>query len=93
MKGATRANALAVPQKSVQQTANGHVIFIANGKGLAEVRPVTVGDWVGQEWVITSGLKAGEQVIVDGFMKLAPGMPVKPVPPEQLKAAQPAAGK
>ncbi len=93
LKGATRANALAVPQKSVQQTANGHVIFIANGKGLAEVRPVTVGDWVGQEWVITSGLKAGEQVIVDGFMKLAPGMPVKPVPPEQLKAAQPAAGK
>ncbi len=93
LKGATRANALVVPQKSVQQTANGHVIFIANGKGLAEVRPVAVGDWVGQEWIITSGLKAGEQVIVDGFMKLAPGMPVKLVQPEQLKAVQPAAGK
>ena len=93
LKGAMRANALAVPQKAVQQTANGHVIFIANEKGLAEVRPVIVGAWVGQEWIITNGLKAGEQVIVDGFMKLAPGMPVKLVSPEQQKTAQPAAGK
>ncbi len=94
--GATRPNALAVPQKSVQQTANGHVIFIANQKGQAELRPVTVGDWVGQDWIINQGLKAGERVIVDGFMKLAPGMPVKLVSPDQQKAAQsaqPAAGK
>jgi membrane fusion protein (multidrug efflux system) len=57
---------------------------------------VTVGDWVGQDWIIKAGLKAGEQVIVDGFMKLTPGMPVKVVPPEQQKAvraAKPAAGK
>lgn len=96
LTGSTRPNALAVPQKSVQQTANGHVLYIANAKGLVEVRPVTVGDWVGQDWIIKQGLKAGEQVIVDGFMKLTPGMPVKPVSPEQQKAAptaKPAAGK
>jgi membrane fusion protein (multidrug efflux system) len=94
--GATRPNALAVPQRSVQQTANGHVVFIATPAGVAEVRPVTVGDWVGQEWIINQGVKAGEQVITDGFMKLTPGMPVKPVPPEQQKGvthSQPAAGK
>jgi membrane fusion protein (multidrug efflux system) len=96
LTGATRPNALTVPQKAVQQTANGHVIYIANAKGQVEVRPVTVGDWVGQDWIIKQGLKAGEQVIVDGFMKLTPGMPVKLVSPEQPKAAQaakPAAGK
>ena len=90
LKGATRPNALAVPQKAVQQTANGHMVFIANAKGLVEVRPVTAGEWVGQDWIINQGLKAGEQVIVDGFMKLAPGMPVKLVSPEQQKSAQPA---
>jgi membrane fusion protein, multidrug efflux system len=94
--GETRPNALAVPQKSVQQTANGHVIYIANAKDQVEVRPVTVGDWVGQDWIIKQGLKAGERVIVDGFMRLAPGMKVLPVSPEQQKASQaspPAAGK
>jgi membrane fusion protein (multidrug efflux system) len=96
LTGATRPNVLAVPQKSVQQTANGHVIYIANTKGQAEVRTVTVGDWVGQDWIINQGLKAGELVIVDGFMKLTPGMPVKLVSPEQQKtepAARPAAGQ
>ncbi|MCX6634276.1 MAG: efflux RND transporter periplasmic adaptor subunit [Acidobacteria bacterium] len=93
--GETRPNALAVPQKSVQQTANGHVIYIANAKDQVEVRPVTVGDWVGHDWIIKQGLKAGERVIVDGFMKLEPGMKVLPVSPEQQRAAQaskPAAG-
>jgi membrane fusion protein (multidrug efflux system) len=96
LTGAKRPNVLAVPQKSVQQTSNGHVIYIVNTKGQVDVRPVTVGDWVGPDWIINEGLKAGEQVIVDGIMRLAPGMPVKVVSPEQWKAAQaakPAAGK
>jgi len=86
--GETRPNALAVPQRAVQQTANGHVIYIANAQDQAEVRPVTVGDWVGLDWIIKQGLKAGERVIVDGFLKLEPGMKVLPVSPEQQKAAQ-----
>lgn len=94
--GETRPNALAVPQISVQQTANGHVVYIANAKDQVEVRPVTVGDWVGQDWIINQGLKAGERVIVNGFKKLEPGMKVLPVSPEQQRAAQaskPAAGR
>lgn len=91
--GAMRLNALVVPQKAVQQTAAGHVVFIANEKGQAEVRPVTVGDWVGQDWIINQGVKAGEQVIVAGFMKLAPGTPLKLVSTAAPRAAQPEAGK
>ncbi|MEI7673036.1 MAG: efflux RND transporter periplasmic adaptor subunit, partial [Deltaproteobacteria bacterium] len=96
LTGATRPNALAVPQKAVQQTTNGHLVYIANTKGQAEARPVTVGDWVGQDWIINQGLKAGEQVIVDGFMQLAPGAPIKVISPDQWRdaqAAKPAAGK
>lgn len=78
LKGAQRPDALTVPQRAVQQTSNGHVVFIANN-GKADVRPVVVGGWVGQDWVIEQGLNPGEQVISDGFMRLAPGMPVKVV--------------
>lgn len=77
LHGAKRANALVVPQRAVQQTSNGHVVFLVNEQGKAEVRPVIVGPWTADDWIIESGLSAGEVVISDGFMRLAPGMPVK----------------
>lgn len=77
VKGAIRPNTIVVPQKAVQQTDNGHVVFLATPQGIAEVRPVIVGEWVGNDWIIKQGLKAGEQVITDGFQRLKPGAPVK----------------
>lgn len=77
VKGDTRPNSIVVPQKAVQQTDNGHVVFLATPDGKAEVRPVIVGNWVDNDWVIKQGLKAGEQVITDGFQRLKPGAPVK----------------
>ncbi len=86
--GMTRPNVLAVPQKAVVQTANGHVVYVVTDKGTAELRPVMVGEWVGQDWIITQGLKDGEQVVVVGFQKLgAGGMPVKIVSPGQTEQA------
>ena len=76
LTGANRPNALVVPQRAVQQTANGHVVFVVSAEGTAEIRPVIVGDWVGQDWIIEKGLSPGEQVITDGFQRLAPGVPV-----------------
>lgn len=97
LKGAAHLNALLVPQRAVQQTSNGHVVYVANDKGLAEMRLVVAGDWIGQDWLINQGLKAGDKVIVDGFMKLGPGSPVKLVTPEEMKktaqTAQPTATK
>jgi membrane fusion protein (multidrug efflux system) len=98
--GSTRPNALVVPQRAVQQSSNGHVVFVVSSQGTAEVRPVIVGDWVGQDWIIEKGLKPGEQVITEGFQRLAPGAPVKvtdaklaPEKPESTKTAAPAAKK
>lgn len=90
LKGATRPNALVVPQRAVQQTSNGQIVFVANDQGLAEARPVVAGEWLDNDWIINQGLKAGDKVIVDGFMKLAPGAPVKLVSAEEMKkTAQP----
>lgn len=76
--GLTRPNVIVVPQKAVVQTGNGHVVYVVNEKGVAEVRPVMTGEWVGQDWIINHGLHAGDQVVVAGFMRLGPGgMPVK----------------
>lgn len=83
VKGAIRPNAIVVPQKAVQQTANGHVIYVVNDKGQAELRPIVVGDWIGEEWIINQGLKGGDKVIVEGFQRLAPGAPVKAISPEE----------
>ncbi len=96
--GAKRPNALIVPQRAVQQTSNGHVVWVVGKDGKAEMRPVIVGAWVGEDWVIEKGLQADEQVITEGFMRLAPGMTVKVVAApvaeaKETKPSQPATKK
>jgi membrane fusion protein (multidrug efflux system) len=87
VSGAVRPNAIAIPQKAVQETPNGHVVYGVNEQGLADQRPVVVGEWIGDDWVIRQGLKAGDKVIVDGFQRLTPGAPVKAVAAEATPAA------
>jgi membrane fusion protein (multidrug efflux system) len=77
LRGATRPNAVLVPQRAVLEGPQGKFVYVVDGKSTAQPRPVEAGEWSGDSWVITSGLKAGEQVIVDGVMKLGPGAPVK----------------
>lgn len=79
LRGATRPNAVTVPQRSVLEGPQGKFVYVVSEKGTAEARPVEAGEWAGDNWIITSGLKAGERVIVDGLMKLGPGAPVKVV--------------
>lgn len=77
LHGAARPNAFTVPQRAVLQGPQGKFVYVVDEKGTAQVRPVEAGEWAGEDWVITSGLKAGERVITDGVMKLGPGAPVK----------------
>ena len=88
ISGATRPNALVIPQRAVQQTSNGHVVFLVSSQGTAEVRPVVVGDWLGQDWIIEEGLKPGDQIITDGYQRLAPGVAVKVVATAQEDKVQ-----
>jgi membrane fusion protein (multidrug efflux system) len=82
LKGARRLNAIVVPQLAVQQGSNGHLVYVVNPSGAAEVRPVFVGDYYGEkDIVIVTGLRAGDRVVVDGALKVVPGKPVKIVEP------------
>jgi len=84
LKGATIPNAVTVPQRAVLQNpqGGGKIVFVVDEKSTAQPRPVEAGEWSGDQWVITSGLKAGERVIVDGVMKLGPGAPVRIAEPK-----------
>ena len=77
LRGATRPNALTVPQKAVLEGPQGKFVYIVDENGTAQPRPVEVGDWAGDAWVINKGVQPGDRVITDGLMKLGPGAPVR----------------
>jgi membrane fusion protein (multidrug efflux system) len=79
-----------VPQGVVIQTDQGFVVMTVGEGDKVAPRPVQAGPWDGKDWIITGGLKAGDQVIVDNLIKLRPGMPVKPMPPGAAPAGAPA---
>jgi membrane fusion protein (multidrug efflux system) len=77
LEGAVRPGAIVVPQRAVLEGPKGKFVYVVTADSKAEARPVEVGDWSGEGWIIHSGLKSGERVIVDGVLKLGPGAPVK----------------
>jgi membrane fusion protein (multidrug efflux system) len=72
--------AILVPQRAVQQGPKGPVVYVVGANDKVEVRGVQATSWHGNQWLIEEGLKAGEQVVVDGMHRIVPGAPVKPVP-------------
>ncbi len=71
-----RIGTILVPQRAVMQTPAGASVYIVDGSNLAQSRPVTLGEWVGDAWIIRHGVNAGDRVIVDQLVKLRPGTPV-----------------
>lgn len=93
VSGFTRPNSIVVPQRAVQQGPRSQFVWTVDAEGKAIQRPVEAGDWLGDQWLVTSGLKNGERVVVDGFMRLAPGVMVnaKEVPAPPLPEHKPLA--
>lgn len=89
LDGALRPGAIVVPQRAVLESPKGKFVYVVTADGKADARPVEVGAWADDGWVINSGLNAGERVIVDGVMKIGPGAPVQVGDP--AAAAKPAA--
>ena len=78
VKGSLRPNAIVVPQLAVQQGPNGHLVYVIKPDGIAEVRPVVVGEYYGEkDIVIVAGLHAGDKVVTEGVLKVVPGKPVQ----------------
>jgi len=84
-------NVFLVPQAAVMASEQGRIVFLRGANGTVEPRPVTAGEWLGKDWIITGGLKPGDEVITDNLLKLRPGAAIvdkATLPPP----AQPAAG-
>src|SRR5437899_218471 len=94
--GAVTTDAILVPQKAVQQWTKGSTVYVVGEGDKVEVHDVQAANWQGDQWLIETGLRPGERVIVDGLQKLGPGAPVKPVPyiaADAASAGQPADAK
>ena len=74
------AGAMLLPQQAVQRSNQGDSVKVVGADGMVETRPVKIGSSKDGQWVVLSGVKDGEQVVVDGFQKMQGKAPVKPVP-------------
>lgn len=76
-----QSRALLVPQRAVSRDERGRPTVLVVGQGnKVEPRVLTAPRTQGDAWIVTSGLKPGDKVIVEGAMMLRPGMPVNPHP-------------
>ncbi len=92
-----RPGTITVPQQAVMRTIDGSIVMTVDAEGKVAPRPVKTDGAYGQKWIISSGLKAGDTVIVEGLQKVKPGAPVKALPwtppgasPAPAQAADPA---
>lgn len=88
-----------IPQAAVLQGDQGAFVWVVDKEGKAAPRPVQTGSWQGNDFAVTGGLSAGDKVVIDNIIKIRPGAPLAPHPPEakpdpeKLPAAKPAAPK
>lgn len=98
LAGASRLGAFRIPQRAILEGPQGKFVYVVGKESKAEIRPVEAGEWIGGNAIVTGGLTAGEQVIVDGVLKLGPGAPVQvgapaaPAQPGSPPAGAPKAG-
>ena len=85
-------NALLVPQKAVTEMQSAKIVYVVGDGNKVALRSVTLGERVGQDYIITEGVKAGERIIVEGIQKARPGDTVNPTD-RPISSEKPEAGK
>lgn len=94
MEGMTRIDALVVPQEAIMQGANGAYVYRVNDKDIIESVNIQTGlSTKDGGWIIDNGLKAGDKIIINGLMKIRPGMTVKPKIVNQPETTETAAAE
>jgi len=73
-------NALLVPQRAVTELQGAYQVAVVDAAGKVDIRTITVGDRVGSDWIITDGLKAGENIVAEGVQKVRQGAHVNAKP-------------
>jgi membrane fusion protein (multidrug efflux system) len=93
IKEGVNQNAVLIPQQGVMRDPKGGAyVYVIGAQNKVEMRQIQTGQAVGAQWMILSGLKAGEQLIVEGIQKVKPGAEVKAVAPSNLTQQQMAEG-
>ncbi|MCP5248546.1 MAG: efflux RND transporter periplasmic adaptor subunit [Candidatus Accumulibacter sp.] len=89
---AVAKDALLVPQRAVTEIQGKYLLAVVGPDNKVDIRPVTVGNRIGSDWIIASGLQGGEKVIAEGTQKVKAGITVNPKPfePPAPDAAAPA---
>jgi membrane fusion protein (multidrug efflux system) len=76
----TQSDALLVPQRAVTELQGSYQVAVVGDDNKVSIHTVTVGDRVGSDWIITSGLNLGDAVVAEGVQKVRPGMQVAAKP-------------
>ena len=85
------ADAIAVPQQSIQRTNDGKPeVWVVKDDGHVMLQPIEVGPVVDGNWIVREGLEPGQRVVIEGFQKIVAGMEVKAV---DWKTGKPATEK
>jgi membrane fusion protein (multidrug efflux system) len=80
LEEAVDEKAILVPQQSVSRNTRGEAtVLVVNHENKVELRTLSADKSVGNQWLVTSGLAAGDKVIVDGMQKIKVGDEVKPI--------------
>ena len=88
----TQAQGILAPQQAVTRDEKGNPAALVIGAGnKLEMRQLSATRAIGDKWLVTSGLKPGDRLVMDGTMMLQPGTPVAPVPWKPTPAAAPGA--
>jgi RND family efflux transporter MFP subunit len=76
----TLIGALLVPQRAVVELQGSNQVAVVDPNNRVSIRPVTVGDRIGSQWVISKGINPGDRVVVEGVQKVRQGIQVNPKP-------------
>jgi membrane fusion protein (multidrug efflux system) len=69
--------AICIPQQAVQELQGTKSVFVVGADGKIEARQIVATQRLGNDWVVASGLRAGERIVVEGTGKVRAGAPVK----------------
>jgi membrane fusion protein (multidrug efflux system) len=91
---ATAKNAILVPQQGVSRNPGGvATVMLVGPDSKAVSQPITADRSIGDKWLVTDGLKAGDKVIVEGLGRIKPGQPISPVPAGSKPKPRPASAQ
>lgn len=81
----TRPDCIVIPERALVQVQGKNFVWVVTPEAKVSQRPVTVGEQVESEFILTDGLKPGERIVVEGIQKAREGAPVTPMTADQIK--------